>query len=206
MSNGTISRRDFLSRSGGVFGAAWLAANFPAIAAAANAAHRVASGEVEESFEFFPAADAALIDAICAHIIPSEGAGPGAREAKVVVFIDRAMTGFAKSGADDFVAGLKGFAQAFSDAWPQEASFASAEKSVQQEFFATQVDSGFFGFVRFLTHVGMFALPSYGGNFQKKGWELMGFEDRHVFHPPFGYYDRDYPGFEAIAARYRKEG
>ena len=133
MSNGTISRRDFLSRSGGVFGAAWLAANFPAIAAAANAAHRVASGEVEESFEFFPAADAALIDAICAHIIPSEGAGPGAREAKVVVFIDRAMTGFAKSGADDFVAGLKGFAQAFSDAWPQEASFASAEKSVQHK-------------------------------------------------------------------------
>ena len=23
----------------------------------------------------------------------------------------------------------------------------------------------------------------------------MGFEDRHVFVPPFGYYDRNYPGF-----------
>ena len=39
MSKGTISRRDFLSRSGGVFGAAWLAANFPAIAAAAKTMH-----------------------------------------------------------------------------------------------------------------------------------------------------------------------
>ena len=206
MSEGTISRRDFLARSGGVFGAAWLAANFPAITAAANIASQVASGEVEESFEFFSPADAALIDAISSHIIPSEGEGPGAREAKVVVFIDRSMTGFMKSGADGFVAGLKGFAQAFADAYPQEASFATADTSVQLEFFATQVSSGFFGFVQFLTHVGMFALPSYGGNFQKKGWELLSFEDRHVFHPPFGHYDRDYPGYEAVAARYRKEG
>ena len=206
MSKGTISRRDFLSRSGGLFGAAWLAANFPAIAAAANAAHCVASGEMEESFEFFSAADGALIDAISSHIIPSEGEGPGAREAKAAVFIDRAMTGFMKSGADGFIAGLRAFAQAFTDAYPREASFATAETPVQTEFFATQVDSDFFGLVRFLTHVGMFASPSYGGNFQKKGWELLGFEDRHVFHPPFGYYDRDDPGFDAIAARYRKEG
>ncbi len=204
MSKGTISRRDFIARTGGVFGAAWLGANFPAIAAAANEASRVASGEVAESFRFFTAADAALIDAISSHIIPSEGEGPGAREAKVVVFIDRSMTGFMKSGADGFVAGLQEFARAFKDAYPKEASFAAAETAVQLKFFATQVGSGFFGFVRFLTHVGMFALPSYGGNFQNKGWELIGFEDRHVFHPPFGYYDRDYPGYEAVAARYRK--
>ncbi len=204
MSDQSISRRDFLSRAGGVFGAAWLGANFPAIAAAANEASRVASGEIEESFEFFSAADAALIDAISALIIPSEGEGPGAREAKVVVFIDRSMTGFMQSGADGFVTGLQGFAQAFADAYPGEASFATAERTVQIEFFATQVDNGFFGFVKFLTHVGMFALPSYGGNFQKQGWELIGFEDRHVFQPPFGYYDRDYPGYATIAARYRK--
>ncbi|MCZ6716778.1 MAG: gluconate 2-dehydrogenase subunit 3 family protein [Gammaproteobacteria bacterium] len=205
MSQGMFSRRDFLTRSGGVFGAAWLAANFPAIAAAATEASRVASGEVEESFDFFSAADGALIDAISSLIVPSEGAGPGAREAKVAVFIDRVMTGFMKSGADGFVVGLQTFARAFADAWPQEASFAAAKKTAQVEFFATQVDSDFFGLVHFLTHVGMFALPSYGGNFQKKGWQLMRFEDRHVFYPPFGHYDRDYPGFETVAARYRKE-
>ena len=27
------------------------------------------------------------------------------------------------------------------------------------------------------------------------GWKLLGFEDLHAFQPPFGYYDRDYPGF-----------
>ena len=38
-------------------------------------------------------------------------------------------------------------------------------------------------------------MPAYGGNRDGVGWKLIGFEDRHVFQPPFGYYDRDYPGF-----------
>jgi hypothetical protein len=41
----------------------------------------------------------------------------------------------------------------------------------------------------------MFSMPSYGGNSDGAGGGCMGFEDRHVFEPPFGYYDRDYPGF-----------
>jgi hypothetical protein len=41
----------------------------------------------------------------------------------------------------------------------------------------------------------MFSLPSYGGNRGGVGWKLIGFEDAHVFQAPFGYYDRDYPGF-----------
>jgi hypothetical protein len=39
-------------------------------------------------------------------------------------------------------------------------------------------------------------MPKYGGNHDKAGWKLLGFEDRHVWQPPFGYYDKDYPGFE----------
>jgi hypothetical protein len=39
-------------------------------------------------------------------------------------------------------------------------------------------------------------MPEYGGNREGLGWKLIGFEDRHIFEPPFGYYDRDYPGFE----------
>ncbi len=35
----------------------------------------------------------------------------------------------------------------------------------------------------------MFALPSYGGNRDKAGWHLIGFDDRHFWQPPFGYYD-----------------
>ncbi len=41
----------------------------------------------------------------------------------------------------------------------------------------------------------MFTAPTYGGNRDGLGWKLIGFEAQHVFQPPFGYYDRDYPGF-----------
>jgi hypothetical protein len=41
----------------------------------------------------------------------------------------------------------------------------------------------------------MFCSPRYRGNYRETGWKLIGFEDQHVFTPPFGYYDRDYAGF-----------
>jgi Gluconate 2-dehydrogenase subunit 3 len=53
----------------------------------------------------------------------------------------------------------------------------------------------FFERVRLLTLLGMFALPKYGGNRDHVGWQLIGFPDQHIFQPPFGYYDREYPGF-----------
>ena len=49
--------------------------------------------------------------------------------------------------------------------------------------------------MRLLTVLGMFTMPAYGGNRDGLGWQLIGFVDQHVFKPPFGYYDRDYPGF-----------
>ena len=59
----------------------------------------------------------------------------------------------------------------------------------------------FFDTTRLLTLLGMFSLPAYGGNRDGVGWKLIGFEDRHVFQPPFGYYDRDYPGFVVDRAK-----
>jgi gluconate 2-dehydrogenase gamma chain len=206
MSNRTISRRDFLARSGGAFGMAWLGANFPAISAAAAEANRVAGGDDPETYHFFSKTDALLIDAIGSQIVPSAGEGPGAHEARVAVFIDRAMSGFMQGQAERFSKGLGAFKKAFADAYPGGDSFADAGADTRDEFFATQVDSRFFGIVRFLTHLGMCSLPSYGGNFQKMGWALVGFEDRHSFQSPFGYYDKDYPGFAAVAAKYSKEG
>jgi gluconate 2-dehydrogenase gamma chain len=38
----------------------------------------------------------------------------------------------------------------------------------------------------------MFSLPRYGGNKNKLGYELIGFDDQHAWAPPFGFYDADY--------------
>jgi gluconate 2-dehydrogenase gamma chain len=43
--------------------------------------------------------------------------------------------------------------------------------------------------VRQHTIMGFFSNPQYGGNRDKMGWKLIGFEDAFVFQPPFGYYD-----------------
>ena len=59
----------------------------------------------------------------------------------------------------------------------------------------------FFERMRLLTLVGMFAMPKYGGNRDGIGWKLLGFQDQHIFQPPFGYYDRDYPGFAIQVVR-----
>ena len=79
--------------------------------------------------------------------------------------------------------------------YPDAQSFAALTHE-QQIAFLTQVErTPFFERVRLLTLLGMFALPKYGGNRDHVGWKLIGFQDQHIFSPPFGYYDRDYPGF-----------
>ena len=55
--------------------------------------------------------------------------------------------------------------------------------------------SDFFEVVRTHTLLGFLGSPSYGGNRSGAGWKYIGFEDRMTWKPPFGYYDRDYPGF-----------
>jgi gluconate 2-dehydrogenase gamma chain len=44
--------------------------------------------------------------------------------------------------------------------------------------------------------MGFLADPARGGNRGKVGWKLIGFDDSGAFAPPFGYYDRDYPGWQ----------
>jgi Gluconate 2-dehydrogenase subunit 3 len=188
------SRRSFLLSSGRLFTGAWIAANWPAIAAAAHYAEQMPAASASVGFGFFDAAQAADVEAISAQIVPS-GATPGARETRAVYFIDRALSTFFADWAEDFRPGLSGFQAAFHAATPGVQSFAAASPGQQIAFLQTVDDTPFFETVRTLTLLGMFSSPKYGGNFQGSGWTLMGFADQHAFTPPFGYYDREYTGF-----------
>ena len=70
------------------------------------------------------------------------------------------------------------------------AAFASLPSPRQIDFLHSVQTTPFFDLARVLTLCGMFASPKYGGNRDGIGWKLIGFEDQHVFEPPFGYYDR----------------
>lgn len=134
---------------------------------------------------------AATLEAMAAQIIPTDDT-PGAREARVVTFIDNGLTGFAADQRPLFERGLAAFEAEVRSRFPDAAGFAALEGATQVELMIglEQRDPEFFESVRVATIAGMFADPRYGGNYEKTGWKLIGFDDRFGWAPPFGDYDR----------------
>jgi hypothetical protein len=199
MTNAGPTRRDFLGGACGVLGATWVAAQWPAIAAAHTHALTAIADAQPGALEFLSPQDARDVDAIVAQIIPSDDA-PGAREAGTVHFVDRSLSTWLAPRAPSFRAGLRDFQAKFQAAYPP-GGFAQSVDETQVAFLVSVEAGEFFQTLRALTLIGMFALPAYGGNRDGIGWRLIGFEDQHVFAPPFGFYDRDYPGFAAAVAK-----
>ena len=191
-SSGTTSRRSFLGTSAATLSAGWLMAHWPQVTAASHAAHENATAGAG-TFKFLTADEAADVDAFSAQIIPS-GDTPGAREAHVVYFVDAAFVSFYASQAEDFRKALTDF-RSSCQAANGGTAFAALDESKQHAYLTSIETTQFFNWLRFLTVAGLLSSPKYGGNKDGIGWKLIGFEDNHVFSPPFGYYDRDYAGF-----------
>jgi len=191
MSDSSFSRRDAL-RSLSALAAAG-ALDWSALAHAGHEAHMAAQAPGPIRYTLLGPADVADVEALTSQIIPSDET-PGAREAAVTFFIDRALGSFFAHWRPSFLQGLAQFQAAARVAYPQSASFAALPDGRQIEFLHTVDGTPFFDQARLLTVCGMFSSPAYGGNRDGLGWKLLGFEDQHLFEPPFGYYDRDYPG------------
>ena len=191
-----FSRRSILQAMAATLGAAAVPLSWTEVAQAAHEAHAAAQSPATSTLTLFSDGDAAEVDAITAQIVPSDET-LGAREAGVVYFIDRALGTFFQHLSADFSAGLTDFQAACRAKNPDASSFAALSSDRQIAFLKTVENTPFFDRIRMLTLCGMFTMPSYGGNRDGVGWKLIGFEDQHAFQPPFGYYDRDYPGFVA---------
>jgi gluconate 2-dehydrogenase gamma chain len=190
MDRDDVSRRLLLRAIAATLGAAALPIGWAEIADAAAATH--ADGQAK--FTFFTTADAADVEAVAAQIIPTDDT-PGAREAGVIHFIDRALATTLSQLASDYRTQLADFQAAFRAQRTGAASFAALASDRQIDYLKTVDRTPFFEQTRLLTILGMFTMSTYGGNRDGIGWKLLGFEDQHAFQAPFGYYDRDYPGF-----------
>jgi len=187
MSGRERSRREFLLKSLTGVGAAWAVANYAGIEEAyAFVQQSAKSGPT--SFAFFTAPQAAEIEAMAAQIIPTDST-PGAREAHVIVFIDRILNTFEKDEQANYTKGLGELAAQTKSLYPQAASFSALEGEQQIKVLTAMEKTPFFNLVRTHTITGFFAEPVHGGNANKVGWKLVNYDDSLNHTPPFGYYD-----------------
>lgn len=194
-----FTRRDFLFQLSGAAGAAWLAANWPAIAAAQEHAHRAAQATVPPKLEFFTPEQAVEVEAMAAQIIPTDDT-PGAREARVIYFMDRALMTFDQDKKEPYTKGLELLAAKTKELFPGAAKFSALGPEQQIAVLKAIEKEPFFGLVRAHTVMGFLSDPSRGGNAGKAGWQVMGFEDRFVWKPPFGHYDAEWAEEQAKKA------
>ena len=191
MDNQDASRRMFLIKSLTGVSAAWLALRMPEIVAAQEHAHRAIQTPSPVKFEFFSPEQAVEVEAVAAQIIPTDDT-PGAREARVISFIDRALTTFDKERQPLYVKGLKDLQAAQKKMFRSSAKFSDLTAEQQIKVLKAFEKNQFFEIIRTHTVMGFFSDPSHGGNHEKIGWTLLGFKDEFYFKPPFGYYDREY--------------
>lgn len=184
------SRRFFLIRSLTGVSSAWLALRLPEIVAAQEHAHLATRSPAPVKLEFLTPEQAAEVEAIAAQIIPTDDS-PGAREARVIYFIDRALMTFDKDKQPEYVKGLRELQAARKKMFRNSRKFSELTSEQQIALLKKIEKTGFFNLVRTHTVMGFFADPEYGGNFNQAGWKLIGFQDQFNFKPPFGFYDKE---------------
>jgi gluconate 2-dehydrogenase gamma chain len=167
--------------------AAWITANLPGILAAQEHARAAESGQLPR-LAFFNAAQAAEIEAMAAQIIPTDDT-PGAREARCLYFIDKALTTFARNSQAVYIQGLQELQAKTAQLYPGAGKFSVLTSEQQIKTLTAIEKTPFFNTVRTHTVIGFFARPEHGGNYNKIGWKLIGYDDSLNHKPPFGYYD-----------------
>ena len=182
------SRRAFLIGSSSGLSSIWLASNWSGILDAKAHAQQATEPGRPVRLAFFTHEQAADMDAMASQIIPTDST-PGAHEAGCVHFIDRALTTFLRDSQPIYTQGLKDLQAKTKELFPGTSKFSALTSAQQIQLLTAIENTAFFTTVRTHTIIGMFASPAHGGNCNKVGWELIGFEDTLKFKPPFGYYD-----------------
>ena len=183
-----LTRRAFLSSASSAARGSVIVLSLPMILSSCGKANDARQKSAD--FQALTEAEAIEFEAIASRIIPTDET-PGATEAGVIYFIDNVL-------ADDRAAellllqnGLRELQAAAASTFSQS-SFYGLNPAQQDQLLKTIENTEFFGTIRYLTIAGMFSLPEYGGNRDQIGFQLIGFEDRHAWQPPFGFYDADY--------------
>ncbi|MEZ5490915.1 MAG: gluconate 2-dehydrogenase subunit 3 family protein [Gammaproteobacteria bacterium] len=188
MNEQALSRRAFLKSATENAKNSLLVLTIPSLLAAGKEAQ--AAMESARPFSALSAWEAREYAAIAARIIPTDET-PGATEAGVIYFIDNILS---SSRAEVLPTMREGLAELLTTCKTifGSATFYTLTAEQQDSLLRGIEQTAFFNTMRYLTVAGTFASPAYGGNRDQIGWQLIGFEDRHVWQAPYGHYDAEY--------------
>src|SRR5205814_6242015 len=145
-------------------------------------------GEVRVPLRFFTAAEARVVSAASERILPSDESGPGAKEAGVVIYIDRQLAGpygrdkyrytkgpWVKSVPEHGYQDKANPREVYRDGIRTLGDFAELTAAQQDERLKAIETTTFFQLLRAHTVEGMFCDPMHGGNAGLIGWQLIGY-------------------------------
>ncbi len=152
-------------------------------------ASALALAQVKVPLKFFTEAEARVVMAACERILPADGSGPGATDAKVVVYIDRQLAG--PYGRDKYRYTKTPWIESVPEHGyqgkesPREMyragvrvlgdDFARLPAEDQDKRLIEIEKTYFFQMLRTHTIEGFLCDPLHGGNAGMVGWELVGF-------------------------------
>ena len=152
-------------------------------------AQEKATQTVKIPLRFFTEEEALIVAAAAARIFPSDDSGPGAKEAGVVIYVDRQLAGpygrdrfrytqgpFDENAPREF--GYQGQAtpcEAYREGLKGLKGFDRLSPEEQDKRLQQIESTHFFALLRENTIEGMFCDPVHGGNVDMVGWQLVGF-------------------------------
>jgi gluconate 2-dehydrogenase gamma chain len=148
------------------------------------------SGDIRIPLRFFTNAEARVVQAACERIFPNDESGPGAKEAGVVIYIDRQLAG--PYGRDKYRYAKPPFVESVPEhgyqgkETPREiyrdgirnlnlGNLADLPAAEQDQKLRAVQGTTFFRLLRQHTIEGMFSDPMHGGNAGLIGWQLIGY-------------------------------
>ncbi len=160
-----------------------LASHAAAIAEAQQHAHQAANVESPDAkagtrgmLQSLSTGEAEEVGALASLIIPS-GSTPGAREAGVTYFIDKALATFDRDKREAYRQGLRMVQARRQELFPGSTSIASLKPGDQLRLAHAIENTEFFETVRVHTVMAFLGRPEYGGNRNQAGWTLIGFKE-----------------------------
>jgi gluconate 2-dehydrogenase gamma chain len=176
----SVSRRDLLAGTAAAIACAFVPASSLRFAPTSTSANVLALKERQ------------ALEAIVSRIIPADANGPGALESGCARYIELALGDAYRSLKDVYTTGLAAL-----DSYATSISGKSfvASDVIQQDRFLSDFEhnvrvgeyhdsAAFFEMVRRHTVEGMFGDPSYGGNANFSGWELIGYPGPRMYVGP----------------------